>query len=94
MSEIDSYVEMFEEWEGLMKALRTKDEKTKHLSPIRVAFIVLASAFSKLPIEKEAVLYKAMYGLISKENPFKLDDSVIDDVAAILLVASEIKRNA
>ena len=94
MSEIDSYVEVFEQWEDLMKTLRSKDNISKHLNPTRVAFIALASAFSKLPIEKEAVLFKAMFGLISKENLFKLDDNIIDDVAAILLVASEIKRNA
>lgn len=89
MSEV--YISTFEDWEKLMQ-LRTEEEKRKKGFHISSAFIILASAFGDLTIEKEYRLYKAMAGLIEKDNTFKLDDDAVELVGSILTLASEIKR--
>jgi hypothetical protein len=89
MSEV--YISTFEDWEKLM-TLRTDEEKRKKGFHISSAFIILASAFGDLTIDKEYRLYKAMAGLIQKDNTFKLDDDAVELVGSILTLASEIKR--
>jgi hypothetical protein len=88
----ENYLAIFEEWERLMQS-RASEEKTRR-KPLQIssAFIVLASAFSGLETDKEYRLFRAMTSLISKENTFKLDEENIEQVAAILLLAAEIKR--
>ena len=87
----ENYVSTFEDWEKLME-LRQNEEKKKKGLDLSSAFIILASSFGDLAIEKEYRLFKAMSGLIQKENTFKLDNETSDLVASILTLASEIKR--
>lgn len=71
---------------------RRNEEKKKRPDPITSAYIILASSLGGLPPDKEYRLFRAMDGLISKENTFKLDQSEIELVSSILLLAAEIKR--
>ncbi|OLS24887.1 MAG: hypothetical protein HeimC3_17630 [Candidatus Heimdallarchaeota archaeon LC_3] len=87
----ENYVRTFEDWEKLMQ-LRIADEKKKKGLDLSSAFILLASTMGDLTIEKEYRLFRAMSGLIQKENTFKLDDDRSDLVASILTLAAEIKR--
>lgn len=87
----ENYVRTFEDWEKLMQ-LRVADEKRKKGQDLSSAFILLAAAMGDLTIEKEYRLFRAMSGLIQKENTFKLDDDRSDLVASILTLAAEIKR--
>ena len=87
----ENYVATFEDWESLMQ-LRIKEEKKKKGLHLSSAFIILASALGDLAIDKEYRLYRAMTGLIQKENTFKLDEDSIELVASILTLAAEIRR--
>lgn len=70
-----------------------KDFKKKPI-PLSSAFVILATAFSNLSVDKELKLFRAMAATISKENKFKMDEDTLETVASILILAAEIRRTS
>lgn len=87
------YLSVFEAWEITLQ-LRIEEEKRKKPPIVSTALIVLASMYSGLSPDKEYKLFKAMVSLIQEERPkkIKVDEDDLDQLAAILLVAAEVRR--
>lgn len=92
----EAYLDVFDRFAKIQEVMKA-DEKsfrkdTKKCARI-ASLLVMASIYSKYPLDKQYAVYKAMKQTMREKLPnFKDLGEAVDDIAATLILTSEVKK--
>ena len=93
----EAYLDVFERFVKLQEFMIADDKKFRRdpRKTARIAsLLAMASLYSKYPLDKQYAVYKAMIQTMKEKLPsFKALRETVDDIAATLILASEINKN-
>lgn len=92
----ESYLDIFERFVKLQEFMIADDKKFRKgpRKTARIAsLLAMASIYSKYPLDKQYAVYKAMIQTMKEKLPnYKTLGESVDDIAATLILASEINK--
>ncbi len=96
MSELQAYLDVFDRFQKLQEIMKA-DDKTFKKDPKKTArvaaVLVTSSIYSKYSIDKQYAVFKAMKQTMSEKiDDYKALGESVDDIAAALILGSEINK--
>ncbi|MFX0015560.1 MAG: hypothetical protein ACFFB2_11755 [Promethearchaeota archaeon] len=92
----EAYIDVFDRFVKLQEFMSADDKKFRKdpRKTARIAsLLAMASLYSKYPLDKQYAVYKAMIQTMrEKMSDFKTLGETVDDIAATLILASEINK--
>ena len=96
MSELQAYLDVFDRFQKLQEIMKADDKvfKKDPKKTARVAAVLVTSSiYSKYSIDKQYAVFKAMkQTMLEKMDDYKALGESVDDIAAALILGSEINK--